>query len=48
MPPTIAPTGVVVFVVTIGLLLDVTVEDGILRVVSTPELPPPALGVIRK
>ena len=48
IPPTIAPTGVVVFVVTIGLPLDVAVEDGTLRVVSIPELAPPAVGVIRK
>ena len=34
--------------VTIGLPLDVAVEDGTLRVVSIPELAPPAVGVIRK
>ena len=46
-PPTIAPTGAAL-VVTMGRLDDVEVEVGMLREVSTPEVDPPVVGVIRK
>lgn len=46
-PPTIAPIGVEV-VVVMGTLDGVDVGVGTLREVPTPELDPPAVGVMRK